>query len=71
MGRGVGALAPDSVSSTTRDGMLANPQQHDAPCPKCGGVVTIYDWWDDPVENGGAIIGTYLACKDCDWSEDR
>lgn len=39
-------------------------------CPECGDWVLVGDWWDDPPEDGGAIIGTRLRCESCEWGED-
>lgn len=45
------------------------PDPGDFACPECGAPTERGDWWDDPPEDGGAIIGYKLRCTRCDWSE--
>lgn len=43
----------------------------DEKCPVCGSVVERGDWWDDPRESGGALIGSLLRCTSCLWDDQR
>lgn len=43
----------------------------DRTCPKCGASTERSDWWDDPEENGGAVIGSLYRCTRCDWTEEQ
>ena len=47
--------------------MRYNEADADDPCPKCGGPCIIYDWWDDPPEDGGACLEIVRECTVCDW----
>ena len=40
-------------------------------CPKCKNkLLWIREWWDDPIELGGACIGHFLNCGDCNYTTD-
>lgn len=43
--------------------------RQDKSCPRCGGDVYRYPWWDDEPDNGGAIIGSIDLCNLCDFEE--